>query len=73
MRNLFVDTVAYAAIVMIRRMHGLAHNIDVDGIEDEERRRDVQILILELAGELMMNRENFAGIRDMTKFVRKNT
>lgn len=69
MRNLFVDTIGYAATVMIRRMHGLAHNIDVDGIEDLERRRDVQILVLETAEELMMNRQSFAHMGEVMKLV----
>ena len=72
MRNLFVDMTGYAAIVMVRRMHGLAHNIDVDGIEDTEKRRDVQIKVLELAEELMMTRRKFTCIRDITKFMRNN-
>ena len=71
MRKMFVDTVAFAAMVMIRRVHGLAHNIDVDGIEDLERRRDVQIKILEMAEELMMYRESFATIHEVTSFVKK--
>jgi 5-methylthioribose kinase len=69
MRSLFVDTVGYAALVMIRRMHGLAHDIDVDGIEDEDTRRDVQIMVLETAEELMMNRAGFMSIRDVTALV----
>ena len=70
MRKLLVDTVAFAAMVMIRRTHGLAHNIDVDGIEDEVRRKDVQISILEMAEELMMYREYFSTINDVTSFVK---
>ena len=72
MRNLFVDTVGFAAVVMIRRMHGLAHNVDIDGIEDLEKRKEVQIMVLELAEKLMVNRENFTGIRELTKFVHNN-
>ncbi len=70
MRKLFVDTVAFAAMAMIRRVHGLAHNVDVDGIEDPERRKDVQITILEMAEELMMFRESFATIQNVTGFVK---
>ncbi|PID56768.1 S-methyl-5-thioribose kinase [candidate division KSB3 bacterium] len=70
MRKLFVDTLAFAAMVMIRRVHGLAHNIDVDGIEDEERRKDVQIRILEMAEELMMYRDTFSTIYAVTGFVK---
>jgi 5-methylthioribose kinase len=54
---------------MIRRMHGLAHDIDIDEIDDIERRRDVQILVLELAEELMMNRQSFSEIQAVTRLV----
>ena len=47
----------YAAVVMIRRMHGLAHNVDVDEIEDLNRRKEVRVLVLELAEELMIGRD----------------
>jgi len=72
MRDLFVDTIGYGAIVMIRRMHGLAHNIDVDGIENVERRKDIQIMILESAEELIMNRQKFTNIREVTGFMNTN-
>jgi 5-methylthioribose kinase len=71
-RALFEDMIGYAATVMIRRMHGLAHNIDVDGIEDLEVRKDVQIMVLELAEELMMNRGSLMDIRELTGFVSEN-
>lgn len=70
LRNLFVDAIGYAGVVMIRRMHGLAHNLDVDGIKDEATRRDVQVQILETAEELMLNREAFSNIHDVTQLVR---
>ena len=69
MRRMLMDTVGYAAVVMIRRMHGLAHDADVDTIADEGTRRDVQIMILEAAEELLMHREEFASIRDVTRLV----
>ncbi|MFZ5968585.1 MAG: S-methyl-5-thioribose kinase [Bacillota bacterium] len=71
MRNMFVDAIGYAAAVMIRRIHGLAHNLDVDGIEDLEKRRDVQISILELAEALMMNRDKFQHIQEVTSYVQE--
>jgi 5-methylthioribose kinase len=70
MRELFVDTVAYAGMVMIRRMHGLAHNVDVDGIENEETRRDVQVRILETAQALVMNRRQYETIEAVTGYVK---
>jgi 5-methylthioribose kinase len=67
---LFIDTVAYAGIVMIRRMHGLAHNADVDEIENEELRKEVQVRILEQAEKIIMNRERYATIEDITQTVK---
>lgn len=65
MRELFTDTVGYAGIVMIRRMHGLAHNADVDEIEDQEARKEVQVQILEHAEDLIMNRSSYTAIEDV--------
>jgi 5-methylthioribose kinase len=67
----FPDVVGYAAIVMIRRMHGIAHNVDVDEIEDLERRRDVQIAVLELAEEIMLTRKEFTEIHELTELVKR--
>lgn len=66
----FEDMMGYAAAAMIRRMHGLAHNIDVDEIEDLKERSKVQIIILELATQLMMNRERFKVIEDVISYVK---
>ena len=70
-RELFVDMIGFAAVVMIRRMHGLAHNVDVDEIEDLERRKQVQVLVLELAEELMIGRDRFTDIRQVTEAARQ--
>ncbi|MDK2843096.1 MAG: 5-methylthioribose kinase [Anaerophaga sp.] len=64
------DMIGYAAVVMIRRIHGLAHNIDIDEIEDLKKRRDTQIAVLEMATQLMMSRYQFKSIRDMTTYVK---
>ena len=37
MRRLFADTVGFAAAKTIRRIFGLAHNIDFELIEDPRR------------------------------------
>lgn len=72
-RSLQVDAIAFWAIVMIRRMHGLAHNIDVDGIANESDRAEVQIAILQAAACLLTQRESFgdidAAVQAMLAFV----
>ncbi|MCD6381835.1 MAG: S-methyl-5-thioribose kinase [Candidatus Aenigmarchaeota archaeon] len=70
LEEFFLDMIGYAATAMIRRMHGLAHNIDVDGIEDLKRRSEVQISILELATSSMMSRYKFKSIRDVTSYIK---
>ena len=70
MHNLLIDTVAFAGIVMIRRVHGLAHNKDVDGIEDLMKRRDVQVKILEMGEQLIMNRNSFSSIGQVSAFIK---
>jgi 5-methylthioribose kinase len=65
MRSLFVDMIAYWAIVMIRRTHGLARNVDVEGIADVAERADVQIAILHAAAHLLRTRNEFTNITDV--------
>jgi 5-methylthioribose kinase len=71
MRRMFEDTLGFAATEMIRRTHGLAHNSDVDQIEDLEKRRDVQISILEAGAKIMLCRHEFKRIEDVLKLMRK--
>ena len=71
-KQFFADVIGFAAAVMIRRIHGLAHNIDIDEINDLKKRKNVQISVLELATQLMMNRSRFNSIEDVTNFVRSS-
>jgi 5-methylthioribose kinase len=66
-RDLFTDAVGFCGIVMIRRMHGLARNIDVEGIVDEERRARVQTAVLEAASHMLMQRSSFHDVEDVTR------
>lgn len=72
MKQFFFDMIGFASAAMIRRIHGLAHNIDIDEIKDLKKRRDVQISVLELATQLMMNREKFTKIEELTNYVRSS-
>jgi len=69
LRQMFEDTLGFAAVEMIRRTHGLAHNADVDEIQDLECRRDVQVAILETAEEIMLRRREFRGMDDVLTVV----
>ena len=70
MDRLWVDTVGFAAAKMIRRILGLAHNIDLEWIEDKERRAICEARILTLARDMMVNTANYPAVTDITAAAR---
>lgn len=70
MRRLFIDTVSFAGIKMIRRILGLAHTEDLESIEDPARRARCEIKALTLAHRLIVEAERFGSITDVTSAAR---
>jgi 5-methylthioribose kinase len=62
MNRLFQDTVGFAAAKTIRRILGLAHNIDFELIEDPKRRAVCEARSLHLARTMMLDTPSFATI-----------
>lgn len=60
--RLFQDTLGFCAAKMIRRILGLAHNIDLEWIEDTNVRAACETRALRLARELMVNAASFRDI-----------
>jgi 5-methylthioribose kinase len=71
MRRLFADTVGFAAAKTIRRILGLAHNIDFELIADPDRRALCEARALRLARELMVNTGDYASIGAVTAAARR--
>jgi 5-methylthioribose kinase len=71
MDRLWTDTVGFAAAKMIRRILGLAHNIDLEWIEDKDRRASCEARALTLARDMMVNTGNYASIRAVTDAARR--
>jgi 5-methylthioribose kinase len=67
MERLFGDTVGFAAAKIIRRILGLAHNIDFEWIEDARLRATCEARALRLARAMMLDTPSFRAIGDMTK------
>ncbi len=65
--RLYRDTLGFAAAKMIRRIVGLAHNIDLEWIEDPERRARCEARALTLAREMMVNPGAFPSIGDVAE------
>ena len=62
MRKLFVDMLGFAAAKMIRRILGLAHNIDFEWIQDKSLRAACEARALELARGMMINAEGLTSL-----------
>jgi 5-methylthioribose kinase len=71
MDRLWTDTVGFAAAKMIRRILGLAHNIDLEWIEDKDRRATCEARALMLARDMMVNTAAYPTIAAVTDAARR--
>jgi 5-methylthioribose kinase len=71
MQRLFADAVGFAAAKTIRRIFGLAHNIDFELIEDPRKRAVSEARAVRLARAMMVETEAFPAIADVTSAARK--
>ena len=71
MDRLWADTVGFAAAKMIRRILGLAHNIDLEWIEDGDVRATCEARALTLARDMMVNTANYPSIAAVTDAARR--
>jgi len=71
MDRLWADTVGFAAAKMIRRILGLAHNIDLEWIEDKDRRAICEARALMLARDMMVNTASYPTVLAVTEAARR--
>ncbi|WP_407119109.1 S-methyl-5-thioribose kinase [Bradyrhizobium sp. LMG 9283] len=71
MQRLFADTVGFAAAKIIRRILGLAHNIDFELIENPRTRAISEARAVRLARMMMVETAAFPAIVDVTGAARK--
>jgi len=71
MNRLFQDSVGFAAAKIIRRILGLAHNIDFELIEDTRLRATCEARSLRLARAMMVETASFHSIGAVTKAARE--
>ncbi|MFI5016019.1 MAG: S-methyl-5-thioribose kinase [Hyphomicrobiales bacterium] len=71
MDRLFADAIGFTGAKIIRRILGLAHNIDFEWIEDKARRATCEARALRLARDLLVNTESFGSIRAVTDAARQ--
>ncbi|SCB53791.1 5'-methylthioribose kinase [Bradyrhizobium shewense] len=71
LHRLFADTVGFAAAKTIRRIFGLAHNIDFELIEHPKKRAVSEARAVRLARAMMVETGTFRTIADVTGAARK--
>lgn len=71
MQRLFTDTVGFTAAKTIRRIFGLAHNIDFELIEDSKQRAISEARAVRLARAMMVETGTYRTIADVTGAARK--
>src|SRR5258708_24413976 len=71
MKRLLGDTVGFAAAKIIRRILGLAHNIDFEWIEDAKLRAVCEARSLRLARAMLVDTSSFETIGAVTKAARE--
>ena len=69
--ELFTDTLQFGAAKMIRRILGIAHNIDFEWIEDPDRRAACERPALQLGRELLVNAASYRTIQAVTDAARE--
>jgi 5-methylthioribose kinase len=70
MQRLFQDTVGFSAAKIVRRILGLAHNIDFELIEDPRARATCEARSLRLARAMMVDTPSFATIGAVARAAR---
>jgi 5-methylthioribose kinase len=71
MARLFTDTVGFTAAKTIRRILGLAHNIDFELIADERHRAICEARSLRLARDMLVNTVSYKAIGSVTAAARE--
>ena len=66
MEQLWQDALRYAGASLTRRILGLAHNADLESIEDPDRRASCEKRVLTLSRELLVNSGSFGAIEKVT-------
>jgi 5-methylthioribose kinase len=64
--RLWSDALRYAGASLTRRTLGLAHNADLERIEDPDRRAACEKRVLDLSRDLLVNAESYASIEQVT-------
>ncbi|WP_068773440.1 S-methyl-5-thioribose kinase [Paenibacillus sp. FJAT-26967] len=70
MNRVLQETIGYAGCKMVRRIYGLSHVADIDGIEDASAREKAQLLALAVGTSLIKHHRKAASIDELIAIAR---
>ena len=68
-RNIFSQSVGFAGCKIARRVFGIAGVEDIRGIEDRQKRRDAELMALQIGKELILNYESISGVEELIELI----
>lgn len=68
MERLLQDTAGFAGCKMVRRIVGLAHVADIDGIEDDRKRGIAQRMALAIGTSLIKQNRRITSVEQLIDF-----
>jgi 5-methylthioribose kinase len=71
MQNIFSQSIGFAGCKIARPVFGIAGVEDIRGIEDDEKRKEAELMALSIGKNLILNYENIKDIDTLINYLRK--
>jgi len=71
MKNIFSQTVGFAGAKIARRVFGIAGVEDIRGIENQEKRKEAEMMALRMGKELILNYETIESVEELLQIIKR--
>ncbi|WP_186576962.1 S-methyl-5-thioribose kinase [Aquibacillus kalidii] len=71
LQSILNESIGFAGCEMLRRVLGTSSVEDIETIKDEEKREKVERFMITIGRQLVLYKDNFKKIRNLTEFVEK--
>ena len=71
MKRIFSDTIGFGACKMMRRIFGLAKVADIANIQDLDERAKIERMVLHMAKEIVIHREEYSSIEELVDLAKE--
>jgi 5-methylthioribose kinase len=71
LKRIFSDTIGFGACKMMRRIFGLAKVADIADIQDLDERAKIERMVLHMAKEIVIHREEYSSIEELVDLAKE--